>query len=401
MGQWRRPRRATASALVTCLLLATWSSAAESDCERALAADDAWATSLSPKHLGELVRRGDLDCAARAASTVDAKGAATLVSEADMALRGAEQAAAKVRAALFEGTTTTTAGLPAEAKTVTPAFEWAQSATHALLRIKWAHKIDAPATLDVGAPRVVATNASVTLVGGSRSKGFRYQLDLVPFADVVPGQCAFEPGAVGRGTLSLKKRVKAKWPRLLSDEAAGARLPMHTWWDKQEEYREELAALGDAGEAADKDDDAKQAGKVGKKPSSRVEVDAPRGGGDDDDDGAPPPSLGGKPSPLRRFLAAARTKLSPTSVLKIDDLRRTAENFADGWRGDVKDFAARQVDRALDRAKRNATAHLDALDAEEKARKKVVTDETKAAIADVERQLNATAANASSGSGEL
>ena len=56
----------------------------------------------------------------------------------------------------------------------------------------------------------------MTLVGSSRSKGFTYELEFVPFGEVVPGQCVFEGGAVGRGTLTLKKRQRAKWPQHLA-----------------------------------------------------------------------------------------------------------------------------------------------------------------------------------------
>jgi len=366
-------------ALVAAVFVALTRAQSTDDCAAALAGEGAaaWASSLTTKQLGELVRRGDLACAARAGALVDARGAATLQTEADMALRGAEQQAARVRAAVVAsesggGAAAAAAALPGELHTIVPAFEWAQSASHAFLRVKWAHKIDAPATLDVAEPRVAATNASLELVGSSRSKGFRYRLAFAPFADVVPGQCAFEAGAVGRGTLTLKKRTRARWPRLVRDEAEASKLPMHTWWDRQEQYRDELATL--------------EAGAAAAPGAAGAEVAAPPPGADAR--GAAPAA----PSAPRRWAAAALARLGVDAAPRLAELRGAAANLADGWRGDAKAFAARQVDRALDRARANATARLDALDAEEKARKRAVTDETKAAIAAVERDLDATLA---------
>ena len=54
--------------------------------------DAAWANALTARQLGELVRSGDLACAAKAAAVLEKKGAATLASEVALARRGVDTA---------------------------------------------------------------------------------------------------------------------------------------------------------------------------------------------------------------------------------------------------------------------------------------------------------------------
>lgn len=151
--------------LVACVWVAACASSLS--CSEQLSGEDAvaWAQSLTTKQLGEMVRKGDLECAAKVGALVDAKGAATLASEAEMALRGVDRQARGVREALRTSDGASEGEVASgDQHAIVPAFEWAQSASHAFLRIKWAHKIDAPATLDVSKPRVVATNGATTRV---------------------------------------------------------------------------------------------------------------------------------------------------------------------------------------------------------------------------------------------
>jgi hypothetical protein len=59
---------------------------------------------------------------------------------------------------------------------ISPAFQWAQSPSEILLNIKFAHKLDAPATLNVEANTVNITSNSLLLLATNGRKNFKLEL---------------------------------------------------------------------------------------------------------------------------------------------------------------------------------------------------------------------------------
>lgn len=85
---------------------------------------------------------------------------------------------------------------------VSPAFQWAQSPTEILLNVKFSHKIDAPATLNVEAQNVTILEDRLLLKASDGRKNFN--LDLTFFEPIVPSDSRYDMASVGRMTFNLK-----------------------------------------------------------------------------------------------------------------------------------------------------------------------------------------------------
>lgn len=213
----------------TVLLLKQWPSSSSSEkasCLEIVEGDEgaarAWAAAFTPQQLGNFVRHGELDCARElvARKLVDVKGIATLIAEAEMALRGAAREERELLSLIDPTKTLRSTGVA-----VVPALEWAQSASAVYLRIKWAHKIDAPATLDVTSIQVDCPENLLKVSATSPTK--KFDLELVPLQSVT--SCSWEPGSVGRIVVTLAKATPSRWTRL-AETTHG--LSIHTWWDR-------------------------------------------------------------------------------------------------------------------------------------------------------------------------
>lgn len=125
---------------------------------------------------------------------------------------------------------------------IPPAFEWAQSVDSVFVNVKWAHKLDTPATLGCEAhePAFAARRLVFRATCREKRKAFTLALDLN--GDIVPENCTWANAAVGRASLTLRKATEKPWPRLLN----GTKKPgnMHSWWSMQEKYADELEAWG-------------------------------------------------------------------------------------------------------------------------------------------------------------
>ena len=204
----------------------------------------AWARGLSALELRALARTANATCVAGVLPLVDAAGAAALAAgavdvEVDAAARWAR---------IVGGGGDASGGGARAPTTAAPRLEWAQRADAVLLRVTWATADAAPPALDVADVRVACAPRAVAVDAASAARNARFALALEPYAPVA--RCLYEPGAVGRGVLTLEKRRRARWPRLERDSA---RPRPNTWWDRQEQFRDELVGLPDADDGADAD----------------------------------------------------------------------------------------------------------------------------------------------------
>ena len=100
------------------------------------------------------------------------------------------------------------------------------------------------------------TLQSLKLGATKDRKSFVLQLDL--WGEIDPDQSTWALASVGRVIFTIRKKGdKSAWPKLLAD---GAKKPsnMHMWFDKQEEFSEEIEELEEAQEEQKRKDKAKE-----------------------------------------------------------------------------------------------------------------------------------------------
>lgn len=302
----------------------------------------AYTPECTPEDVASIARAGDVECATRLAASLEPKQLNLLITEAELALRSL---------ARFEQQQE-----PASSPTVVvqPAVEWAQSPDTVLLRVKWAHKLDAPATLDVNDVTLDCKDKRFVLAASAPAKRFELQLDLA--FEVT--ECRWDPGSVGRIVVTLdKKDTGTRWPRLTDDALA-----LHTWFDRQDDYN--LTELPEpTGSSSSK---KKKKKKTTKKAAAVKEDDE-------------------EPAVLEDETPRGAESEEP----RADDAHRPwwrdfVENWKDGWTGDVESFAARQADRALASVRRNASRHHAPLDAEAAARKSKINSALQISLSHLE-----------------
>jgi hypothetical protein len=112
---------------------------------------------------------------------------------------------------------------------IPPAFEWAQSPDSVFLNVKFAHKLDTPATLGCALEDkdVALGGASLALRAECKAHKKVFALSLGLLRDIVPAECTWSMLSVGRVQLTLKKAENGTWPRLLKSSKKLAH--MHVW----------------------------------------------------------------------------------------------------------------------------------------------------------------------------
>lgn len=139
---------------------------------------------------------------------------------------------------------------------ITPAFQWCQSTDFIYINIKFSHKLDAPATLNVEASSITIGKQSLH-VEASNGGQKTFLLDLPLFDTVKESESTYEYGSVGRMIFTLKKtNTPSKWPRLVPKnynyQAKLGKSVLHFWHEMHEKYSEELDLMDD--EDDDEDD---------------------------------------------------------------------------------------------------------------------------------------------------
>ncbi len=100
---------------------------------------------------------------------------------------------------------------------IIPAYEWAQSVEQVFLQVKWAHKLDAPATLGCVPSNPTFSPTSVSFKAECKDKGKTFLLQLPLFGAIVANNCTWANASVGRAIITLQKLQDGPWPRLLVD----------------------------------------------------------------------------------------------------------------------------------------------------------------------------------------
>jgi len=125
---------------------------------------------------------------------------------------------------------------------ISPAFQWSQSKS-TLLNVKFAHKLDTPATLGVKSKGADITPTGILFEAASKSKNKRFKLSLKLARAIVPEESEWSMAAVGRATFSLKKKhPETAWMNLLDSKQVEPR-NMHTWWAMKEQHDNDVKSL--------------------------------------------------------------------------------------------------------------------------------------------------------------
>ena len=162
----------------------------------------------------------------------------------------------------------------APAKHLTPAFEWCQSVDSIFLNVKFAHKLDAPATLNVEASKVAIEDKSLSLEASNGAKHFSLNIPLNQ--EIIPEESTYDYASVGRMTITLKKKLApSRWPKLVDKnfnvQQKLGKSVMHFWHAHAEKYSKELDLLDDDD---DDEDDKKRKEKAREKLRKEKEKEA-------------------------------------------------------------------------------------------------------------------------------
>jgi len=141
-----------------------------------------------------------------------------------------------------------------------PAFQWAQGGNEIFINVKFSHKIDAPATLNVEPTKVNLTSHELELQASDGRKNFNLHLRF--FEEIDPDSSSWSLGSVGRMVFTIRKKQEepSRWKRLLQTDKRLSQ--MHYWYEMAEEYEDELEKVDSALEKKKKAD--KEAAKKAK-----------------------------------------------------------------------------------------------------------------------------------------
>ena len=130
--------------------------------------EENFVSSILPDLLSVTLNRGLWKCA-RDVTRIAAQDNVDLRSVFDLGTRTIHKEISVLKSVIESG-------LPMN--TINPAFQWAQSVNDVFLNIKFAHKLDAPATLNVEAQNVTLDTQSLTLRASDGRKLFALELEL-------------------------------------------------------------------------------------------------------------------------------------------------------------------------------------------------------------------------------
>lgn len=204
------------------------------------------------------VRSGDWVCAKSYVAATPPSQLLALKAQFDLEQR-------RIVASMSELKSAIEVALPTSS--IVPAFQWCQSPRQIFLNVKFAHKLDAPATLNVEIDNVEITSSRMHITASARKGSSKsFSLDLPLWAPIVIANSTYNLASVGRMTVTLLKEVgESKWPRLLArgfnaQQNLGKSV-MHFWHEQHEKYADELDLLDDPD---DDEDDKKRKAKARK-----------------------------------------------------------------------------------------------------------------------------------------
>ena len=227
----------------------------------------------------------------------------------------------------------------AQASGIPPAYEWAQSPSSIFLNVKFAHKLDTPATLGCEVAEAPSfTNRSVRVFAECKEKRKAFLLSLALLREIEPAGSSFSMASVGRASITLRKAANGTWPRLLAGKVKPGN--QHKWWSMQEKHDEEVKAWEKLQKEIEKNataaaGEAANASAVSASPAAAAAAADDASGDEDAAEAAatpastPEPTAAPKDDALSRYLRAldkqhAAEKAAITAA-EVDEIKKAEE----------------------------------------------------------------------------
>ncbi|GAW80684.1 co-chaperone p23 [Plasmodium gonderi] len=128
--------------------------------------------------------------------------------------------------------------------TVNASFQWAQSPEHIFLNIKFSHRWSSPGALKVKDEQVISKKnifSFSAMSNDSNSVTKKYIVDLTLLHDIIESETKYNFASVGKVVVTLKKKQKQIWSRLLSSRDKNPN--MQVWWDMKEKYHDSVQSF--------------------------------------------------------------------------------------------------------------------------------------------------------------
>ena len=181
----------------------------------------------------EAMRRGQWECVKSIISFSESTPAIDYRSVIDKEMKAMVEKMEAIKMSVKDFT------IPVQ-KSIHCPFKWAQSPTEILLSVKFSHKIDAPATLNVVAQNVSVTDDRLILLASDGKKSFRLEINFMN--NVIPSESTWSMASVGRMNFNIKKAGEpSKWVGLTKDNKK--LWQMHNWFEMQDKFEVELEKL--------------------------------------------------------------------------------------------------------------------------------------------------------------
>jgi hypothetical protein len=242
-----------------------------------------------------------------------------------------------------------------------PSYKWAQTPDEIHVFVKFAHKIDAPAALNVKEEAFTLTNSSLVFEASNPQKRFTLTLlDLLKEIDSEGSSVTF--GSVGTCTIVLaKKQKRRRWARLTKSRIVPRNA--HIWFEMREKYEEEMKQVEkEAVERQKAKKEAKESQEV-KTEGKETGVEKEAGGGAAKTAEQPAAPTSTEAAPEKVAEEGAGTAGAATEVEKVES-EKPSEKQSEKQRHDKRvkavDDAAKVAIKKLEEETRQEKQSIDA-----------------------------------------
>ncbi|CAD2086202.1 co-chaperone p23, putative [Plasmodium vinckei brucechwatti] len=125
--------------------------------------------------------------------------------------------------------------------TINASFQWAQSPEYIFLNIKFSHRWSSPGALKVKDEQIVSEKNKFFFSAYSNDPNTvkkKYVVDIDLLHDIINSETKYNFASVGKVVITLKKKEKKIWNRLLLSKEKNPNLQV--WWDMKEKYNKSV-----------------------------------------------------------------------------------------------------------------------------------------------------------------
>ncbi|SCM15577.1 co-chaperone p23, putative [Plasmodium berghei] len=125
--------------------------------------------------------------------------------------------------------------------TINASFQWAQSPEYIFLNIKFSHRWSSPGALKVKDEQIISEKNKFFFSAYSNDPNTvkkKYVVDIDLLHDIINSETKYNFASVGKVVITLKKKEKKIWNRLLLSKEKNPNLQV--WWDMKEKYNDSV-----------------------------------------------------------------------------------------------------------------------------------------------------------------